>query len=156
RRAMEDQRQLEGIEARGRDTRQRFGHAVDALGIDASRARDELKAATAHFASLEQQFEQPKEELKRALDEILRWEGRSAFQEPYRELAAAYRGAAEVVERWLTIKEHKKKAEPAIAARRGEVVDLEFQINQLRAALAQHEEALERDVDKCQKNVTEM
>jgi serine/threonine-protein kinase len=44
-RAVEEQRALESIEARGRDTRQRFGHAVDALGIDLSKARDELKSA---------------------------------------------------------------------------------------------------------------
>jgi serine/threonine-protein kinase len=49
--AVADQRSLEAIEARGRETRQRFGHAVDALGIDASHARDELKAALARSAA---------------------------------------------------------------------------------------------------------
>ena len=40
-----EQRKLEGLESRGRDGRQRFGFAVDALGVDASKARDEARAA---------------------------------------------------------------------------------------------------------------
>src|SRR3954470_2531294 len=45
--AITEQRALETIEARGREIRQRLGHAVDALGVDASKARDESKAALA-------------------------------------------------------------------------------------------------------------
>ena len=40
-----EQRALEGVDAYGRDARQRLGFAVDALGLDASKARDELRAA---------------------------------------------------------------------------------------------------------------
>ncbi len=38
--SVEDQRKLEGLEGRQREGRERFGRAVDALGVDASKARE--------------------------------------------------------------------------------------------------------------------
>src|SRR6185503_530393 len=105
-RAMEEQRELETIEARGRESRQRFGHAVDALGIDLSKARDEAKAAQAHVQTAVETSNAPRDRLLEAHKEILRWEGRSAFQEPYADLARAYRAAAEVVDAWVAGKVH--------------------------------------------------
>ncbi len=67
--AITEQRALESIEARGREIRQRLGHAVDALGIDASKARDELKGALAGSAALTLDMDRPMEELKRAVSE---------------------------------------------------------------------------------------
>src|SRR3954462_14471811 len=113
--AITEQRALESIEARGREVRQRFGHAVDALGIDASKARDELKAALAGAAALTLDMDRPVQELKHALAEVLRWEGRSAFVEPYRELATAYRQSADVVDRWYQSKLRLKDAEERVA-----------------------------------------
>jgi eukaryotic-like serine/threonine-protein kinase len=154
--AVSEQRTLESIEARGRDSRQRFGHAVDALGVDASRARDELRAALAAAAALTLALDRPREELLRQHGEILRWEGRSAFIEPYRELAEAYRNAAKTVDDWAIAKKRLLEAENRVRARRGEVTDLEFQIQELRAALAKNEEALEREEADCRSNVGDL
>ena len=154
--AVTEQRALEGIEARGREIRQRLGHAVDALGIDASKARDELKAALAATAALTLDMDRPAQELKRSLAEILRWEGRSAFVEPYRELADAYRRSADIVDQWCAAKQRLKEAEARVQRRRGEVEDLEFQIKELRSALAKNEEELEREEGDCRKNVAEL
>ena len=154
--AVTEQRALEGIEARSRDIRQRLGHAVDALGIDASKARDELKGALAGAAALTLDLDRPVQDLKNALAEVMRWEGRSAFIEPYRELADAYRRSAEVVDHWYSAKQRLKESEARVASRRGEVDDLEFQIRELRAALAKNEEELEREEAGCRKNVSEL
>ena len=154
--AVMEQRTLEMIEARGREIRQRLGHAVDALGVDASRARDESKAALAGAAALTLDMERPALELKRKVSDVLRWEGRSAFVEPYRELATAYRECAEVVDKWLVSKQRLVEAEARVAARRGEVEDLEFQIRELRAALAKNEEELEREEGDRRKLVGEL
>jgi serine/threonine-protein kinase len=154
--AVTEQRALEGIEARGREIRQRLGHAVDALGIDASKARDELKAALAATAALTLDMDRPAQELKQSLAEILRWEGRSAFVEPYPELAVAYRRSAEIVDQWCAAKRRLKEAEARVQRRRGEVEDLEFQIKELRGALAMNEEELEREEGDCRKNVAEL
>jgi serine/threonine-protein kinase len=155
-RAMEGQRELETIEARGRESRQRFGHAVDALGIDLSKARDEAKGAQTHIAVAVEGEKAPRERLLEAHREILRWEGRSAFQVPYADLAHAYRAAADVVDDWLAAKVHVTAAEANAQARKSEVSDIEYQIEALRAALAQHEESLEKEQASRQKNVGEL
>jgi len=154
--AMEEQRQLETIEARGRESRQRFGHAVDALGIDLSKARDEAKAAQAHVEVALDVAKAPRERLLEAHKEILRWEGRSAFQEPHAELARAYRAAAEVVDDWVAAKVHVTQAQANAQTRRSEVSDIEYQIEALRSALAQHEESLEKEQASRQKSVGEL
>jgi serine/threonine-protein kinase len=144
-RAVEDQRSLESIEARGRESRGRFGHAVDALGVDASKARDELKAATFAATTALQKVDGFRETMKEALQEIMRWEGRSALQEPYRQLAEAYRAAADLTDAWLEAKREHAETQATVANRKGEVEDLEFQIQALRNALANHEELLEAE-----------
>ena len=154
--AITEQRALEAIEARGREIRQRLGHAVDALGIDASKARDELKGALAGSAALTLNLDRPIEELKRAVSEVMRWEGRSAFVEPYKELAAAYRQCADVVDNWYVARQRAKDSEARVALRRGEVEDLEFQIRELRGALAKNEEELEKEQGDRRKIVAEL
>jgi serine/threonine-protein kinase len=153
--AVNDQRTLESIETRGRETRQRFGHAVDALGIDASKARDELKAALSRASAAQAKLLEPRAAMKPALAEISRWEGRSGMQEPYKELAAAYRGAASVVDAWLAAKAEAQGAEREATQRKTEVDDLEFQIKELRAALAQQSEGQEREEENFQRLVSE-
>jgi len=154
--AINEQRALESIEARGREVRQRFGHAVDALGVDASKARDELKVALAAAAALTLELDRPVEALKRSIGEILLWEGRSAFVEPYLELAAAYRASADIVDGWYAAKQRLQASEARVATRRGEVEDLEFQIRELRSVLAKNEEGLEREEGDRRKIVSEL
>jgi hypothetical protein len=155
-RAMEQQRTLEAIESRGREIRERFGHAVDALGLDASRARDDLKATQALADGVRAEADVPRQKLVEMMPEMLRWEGRSALSVPYRELAEAYREAAEWIERWADGHEAVKASEVQVAARRGEVDDIEFQIKELRAALAKHEEQLEREETDRQRSVGDL
>ena len=154
-RAVDDQRALESVEARGRETRQRFGHAVDALGVDLSKARDEAKAATALASAPLAELGKHKDGLLAAHREILRWEGRCAFQEPYTELAEAYRAAATVVDAWVAARTETRKAEFVVQRRKSEVSDLEYQIEELRAALRKHEESLEKETAAREKSVSE-
>jgi serine/threonine-protein kinase len=155
-RAVDEQRALESIEARGRETRQRFGHAVDALGIDLSKARDEAKGAAAHVAGFAAGMAEFKQRLLGAHREVLRWEGRSAFLEPYKDLADAYRAAATVVDEWVLAKLDVVAAETRSQRCKSEVTDLEYQIEELRAALRKHEETLELDTAAREKLVGEL
>ncbi|HEY3496142.1 MAG TPA: protein kinase [Polyangiaceae bacterium] len=155
-RAMEDQRYIESIEARGRETRQRFGHAVDALGVDLSKARDEVKAALARVAKAEEAYADPRARLLEAHREVLRWEGRSAFQEPYAEFAQAYRAAADIIDGWLVLKQERREAEARAQQQKGEASDLEYQIEALRGALAQHQDNLEKETAAREKSVSEL
>jgi eukaryotic-like serine/threonine-protein kinase len=155
-RAIEEQRALEHIEARGRDGRARFGHAVDALGVDASKARDEHKAASQGLSAFANEVEQIKVGLRLAQSEVLRWEGRSAQTEPYPDLARAYRSAADFVDTWYQARLRQREAEQRVGVRKSEVDDLEFQIQALRNALAKHEEALEHEQSARMKSIGDM
>jgi serine/threonine-protein kinase len=155
-RAVEQQRTLEAIESRGRELRERFGHAVDALGLDASRARDDLKQTQTQADAVRALAEAPRKKLIDFLPELLRWEGRSALTVPYPELADAYRTAAKLMDEWSEGHEAVRAAEVEVSARRGEVEDIEFQIKELRAALAKHEEQLEREEADRQRSVGDL
>lgn len=154
--AVEQQRLLESIETRGREMRQRFGHAVHALGVDASKARDEAKDAVADAAAVGKDVEKKREVVTSRYNDLMFWEGRSAFAEPYLELAQAYRDIATAVEEWHAARQDHKKAESRSESRKGEVNDLEFQIAQLRSALAAAEEALEKDQAETQRKVGDL
>jgi len=151
-----EQRKLEGLESRGRDGRQRFGFAVDALGIDASKARDEARAARGDVAPFTKITADARASLLEAHDEILMWEGRSAFQEPYQGLEDAYRKAAEATHAWLDARKAEKKAAERAEARDREVADLEFQIHELRAALAKLEQNVEQEKAKSESGIAEL
>jgi chromosome segregation ATPase len=61
-----------------------------------------------------------------------------------------------VVDDWVAAKAHVTRAESLVQTRRSEVSDIEYQIEALRAALAQHEEALDKEQASRQKNVGEL
>jgi eukaryotic-like serine/threonine-protein kinase len=147
---------LNEIEARGRDGRQRFGHAVHALGVDASRARDEAKTADAWVTGATAEIERMREAFIVLHKQVTFWEGRSAFLEPYAALAAAYRSAANSVDEWMQAKQRKQQLSQVAEQKRNEVSDLEFQILELRNALAKHEETIERQQTDCQKQSREL
>ena len=140
-----EQRKLEEIDTRGREARQRFGFAVDALGLDASRARDELRAARIDFDRLAQESKRASANYAAALGEILVWEGRSGMEEPYPQLAESYRRCAEVVDSWLGTRKAERSAHTTLEERERTVADLDYQIAELRGALAANQQAIDRD-----------
>jgi serine/threonine protein kinase len=151
-----EQRALEGVDAYGRDARQRLGFAVDALGLDASKARDELRAART-------ELEKPAAATRRAAKayadtqrELITWEGRCAQIEPYKQLADAHRQAAAAVDAWLVERKRERDAQKALEGKERGVSDLEYQIAELRAALAKHEAGIDRDRDAAQKRAVEL
>ncbi len=139
------QQKLEDIDARGRDGRQRFGFAVDALGLDASRARDELRAAKSELEAAAAEARGGAEAFLRAHAEVTHWEGRSGFQEPVPQLARAYRDAADVVDAWAVRRKREHAATRAAEDKERSVTDLDYQIAELRAALKKHEGRVDED-----------
>ncbi len=148
--AMAHERKLENVDASGREMRQRIGHAVHALGLDASSARDKLKDALAASKLRSAAIDEARLSFRTAHQQIMFWEGRSGFLEPYAELAAAYRASADLMESWSQTKEAFCESEAACAASKSEVEDLEFQILQLRQAMASQEESIESDQNSYQ------
>ncbi|GMV14786.1 MAG: hypothetical protein AMXMBFR56_30100 [Polyangiaceae bacterium] len=152
----EVQLQLEAVEAKGREGRQRLGHAVHALGVDASRAREEAKAADSIIAAQTGEVSRFAEDFVAAHKDTVYWEGRSGFMEPYPQLAKAYRRLAEIMDAWLAAKTQLKSATQTAEAKRAEVSDLEFQIQTLRSAMATKEEAIEKELSDCNRQLREL
>ncbi len=150
-----EQRALERIDDQGRDARQRLGFAVDALGLDASKARDELRGARADLEDPEAAARRVMEAFGTAQRELVTWEGRSGQREPYKQLAEAYRRCAEIVDEWLIVRARERNAQAVLEAKERAVADLEYQIAELRAALAKHEQSIDREREAAQKRAVE-
>lgn len=150
-----EQRNLERVDRRGREERQRFGLAVDALGSDAMHAREELRSSRDAIRMHELKAELIKEKLVGQHKEILFWEGRCAFQEPYPDLAKAYRDAAGVVDAWVEQRTRQREAQKKVTAAEGTVRDLDYQVAQLRQALATHEGDIASERAASEQAVTE-
>jgi eukaryotic-like serine/threonine-protein kinase len=151
-----EQRKLEGLEARGRDGRQRIGFAVDALGVDASKARDEARAARSEVTPFSKETGLARAVVLEVHKEVLMWEGRSAFEEPHRALQEAYEQAAKAVGTWLAARKLEKKATDRAETRDREVADLELQIHELRAALAKLEQNVEEEKTNRENRIAEL
>jgi len=139
----EAQQALERIEAKGREKRAQLGFAVDQLGVDASKAKEELRNAREASRRCEEEVKGARDRYQAAHKEALFWEGRCGFLEPSSDLAQAYRAIADAVDEWLALQQEARHAQEAADAAERVVNDLEFQIRELRAALAKHEQELD-------------
>ncbi len=149
------QAEHERVAERGREARIRFGFAVDALGQDASRAKLEERQAAEMHAPLLKLTEEAREDFLVTLKDIVRAEGRSGLQVPSQDLADAYRESAVAVERWLKCRNDETETLTVLEEKRRAVKDLEYQIHELRAALAGHEKYAEEQEQACAARVTE-
>jgi serine/threonine-protein kinase len=147
------QQKLEEIDARGRDGRQRFGFAVDALGLDASKARGDVRAARTEVEKYAPAAKAARQAYAAAQREVISWEGRSGGQEPSDQLARAYRACADAVDAWTTARKKERAAQVTVEDKERVVTDLDFQISELRAALANHETRVDGERDAMQKQL---
>lgn len=150
-----EQTKVEQITERGRDGRQRFGHAVDALGVDASRAKDEARVAAEAYKAAQAKSAAASARFLEVHKEVSRWEGRSGFHEPYSDLASAYREAADQVDVWLVARKEEDGARVAVETANRAVSDIEFQIHELRGALGERERQIEAESDERERMITE-
>ena len=138
--SVSEQAKLEDLGKRGREDRLRLGHAVDDLGAEASRAREELRTAEEKMQNgQEAARDRAKNSSSSATSTITYWEGRSGFAEPYEDLMNAYRDAADVIEGWIQARKQEREAERTLETHQQSVRDLEFQLMKLRESLAMHE-----------------
>jgi hypothetical protein len=151
--ALTEQRKYEAIEERGRAARESLGNAVHQLGFDLSQAKEAQRRVAAEQTEMARRCESSREEYKASLQEIVVWEGRCAMLEPAKELTEAYYRAAHWVEGWRIAKSGLAAAHGRTAACERIVLDLEFQIGELRSALSQHEQNIDRELASCEQRV---
>jgi eukaryotic-like serine/threonine-protein kinase len=151
-----EQRKLEAIEDKEREGRQRFGFAMDALGQELSAARQHARAAAESVPPITAEKQRCADRVLAANKEILSWEGRSGFQEPYAQLADAYRKAAQEVDTWLACRQQERRAQTELDDRDRMVTDLEYQIQELRGALARFEQSVEAEKTAQENKIAEL
>ncbi len=141
----EARRAVERIVHEGREKRLQLGFAVDSLGQDASRAKEEAREASAMLESAKLADAAFPARMKALGKDLLFWEGRAAFRNPSADLAAAYAALATAQNDWLGARATIAEREKALAAKEARVSDIDFQIRELRAVLAKVEDAVDNE-----------
>lgn len=154
--AKQQQRTLESIEAKRRDDRQQFGRAVDALGVDASRARDEARLARSRVEETSVRAETRAArvaDLKRATKQA---DEGTPDPKPSLKLAATHRAIADELERWIAVQAELEQCETQALQCESIVSDLEYQIQELRSGLARLEQSVEGEYVEVQERIKEL
>ncbi|MCC6552731.1 MAG: protein kinase [Polyangiaceae bacterium] len=142
-RALDEQQRLEVVEREGREGRMQIGRAMDELTADASNTREEARTFRAKVGPLTAAVQSFPPEVVAAHRDVMLWEGRSGFSEPYRELAASYRRMADLIDRWFDARKAEQEADGEAAGREREVAEVNEQIKELRSRL----EGLDRELE---------
>jgi serine/threonine-protein kinase len=151
--SMDAQRTLEEIDLRSREKRAQLGSAVDQLGVDVSKSKEDLKKARDAQKHAEDDCAAARERFLAAQREVVIWEGRSGFLEPWSDLAQAYRSVADAVDEWNAYRGEERRSQDASEVADRLANDLEFQLRELRGALTKHEAALDEARAKCRQRI---
>jgi serine/threonine-protein kinase len=147
---IEAQGSLEQVDAKGREKRAQLGFAVDQLGVDASKAKEDLKNARDASRRCEDEAKSARERFVVAHKEAMFWEGRCGFMEPSKDLAQAYRAIADTVDGWVALQQSLRRSLEIADAAERVANDLDFQLCELRAALTKHEQELDEARANCE------
>lgn len=147
---------LQDVAKRARDGRAEIAEQMAGLNTEGKEIRRELSplrvAAERHGAKT---GSFPDEAL--ALhQEIVQWEGRFGFAEPYRELADAYRAMADLVEKWWGVRNAQLTCEQDAAAKEEQLHTIDQQLDELREALRIHESNLAEEVVATENELAEL
>jgi serine/threonine protein kinase len=142
---LEDQYKLEEIDQRGRDGMTMRGTAVDALGVDLSKSREHVRDLQGRARTAGEEAQGCAKAYRASLDDVMRWEGRSAGVEPYEDLAEAYRTAAATVDTWLSARKRELGAMRELEDAERAATDLDFQIRELRGNLGAHQQSMDSE-----------
>jgi serine/threonine-protein kinase len=151
--SLEAQRTLEEIDLRGREKRAQLGFAVDQLGVDGSKSKEDVRTAHDARTHAEEECKAARARFELAHKEVVIWEGRSGFLEPWSDLAQAYRAVADAVDEWNAYRGEERRAIEAAEIAERSATDLDFQIRELRTALQKHEQELDEEREKCRERI---
>jgi serine/threonine-protein kinase len=151
--SFKSQESLEQIDARGREKRAQLGFAVDQLGVDASKAKEEVRDAREQLRRCDDETTNARDRYAAAVKDALFWEGRCGFLEPSTDLAQAYHAIADVVDQWLALKQEARRIQEVVDNAEKVATDLDFQLRELRNALTTHEQQLDESRANCQSGI---
>jgi tRNA A-37 threonylcarbamoyl transferase component Bud32 len=150
------QEMLEHIEHKGREKRAQLGFAVDQLGVDSSKAKEDLRTARELKAKAEEESKAARARYEAAHKEAMYWEGRAGFHEPSTDLANAYRVLADSVDEWLAFRQEERRSEEYAEAAERNANDIDFQVRELREVLKKQEAELDGERAKCEARIQDL
>jgi len=140
--ALDEHGKLRDALHRAREGRENIAGQMGELNDGAKEVHrdvEPLRIAAARHGEKAKDFPEQAREQHR---EIVRWEGRSGLSEPYKELAAAYRGMADLVDKWWAVRSAQLACEADAEERKEELLHFSEQLEELREALRIHESNL--------------
>ncbi|RLB61044.1 MAG: hypothetical protein DRI90_12290, partial [Deltaproteobacteria bacterium] len=137
---------LNDVLSRANEGRKTVADQMDVLNHKAAEIHEELTpltiAAQRHAESAAPFVGLAREQHR----EVMRWEGRSGFKEPYQELATAYSEMAQIVEKWWSVRNAQLTCERQAVELTEKVATSDAQLDELREALVVHESNLSAEV----------
>ncbi|MFN9808496.1 MAG: protein kinase domain-containing protein [Deltaproteobacteria bacterium] len=144
-RGLAEQRKLEEMEQHAREGRQRLGHAMSTLGQDLSQARAAARGAELEVRPYFEAAQQAERAYREAHRKMTALGAMTEADAPHPAHVAVLRETADALDRWLLAHGTSDKARVWVASKAGEVKDLEFQTEALRAQLERLETQYESD-----------
>lgn len=142
--AQAEAQSLAALEEEGYRERFSMGREMDARSSEASSLRAEARAARARVTPLGNKAKAFPPQVQAAHKDLVFWEGRSGFSEPYRELGRAYKKLADLCEQWFAARQKELEAEAMASERERQLGEFEAQIRDLRTRLVEVDERIER------------
>ena len=142
------------VATRAREGRNRIADQMSELTAQAKVVHKELEPLrVAHARHGEKASHFPQQVLQ-AHKEVVRWEGRSGFAEPYKELADAYRQISELVEKWWSVRSAQLVCQQDAAEKTEVLKGLEGQLEELREALVVQESNLAAEFEGVEQSLS--
>ncbi|MBK8258394.1 MAG: protein kinase [Polyangiaceae bacterium] len=136
---------LASLEEGGYRDRFQIGQQMEARSSEASSLRAEARSARARVVPLANKAKAYPSQVQAAHKDLIFWEGRSGFTEPYRELAQAYKKLADLCQQWFTVRQQELEAEAMANDRERQLGEIDAQIREFRTRLADVDGRVEND-----------
>lgn len=154
-RGVAEQNALDNMHHDWKERRLQQGKAMDELTIHVSKVREEARILRAGVIPLSKNTKTFLPRIREGHQKVRFWEGRSGFQEPYRELATAYRDIADIVDLWHDARHAELEVEAAAVEKEKLAADIDQRIRELRHNLVVADRSMEELKEKHQAAIVE-
>jgi serine/threonine protein kinase len=142
-RGISAQESLDHMHREWKEGRVQQGKAMDELTIHVSKVREEARVLRAGVIPLSRNSKSFFARVREAHQKVRFWEGRSGFQEPYRELSQAYRDLADIIDLWHDARHAEIEVDAAAVEKERAAAEIDQQIREMRHNLVIADRSME-------------
>ena len=137
------QESLDHMHREWKEGRIQQGKTMDELTIHVSKVREEARVLRAGVIPLSRNSKSFFARVREAHQKVRFWEGRSGFQEPYRELSQAYRDLADIIDLWHDARHAEIEVDAAAVEKERAAAEIDQQIREMRHNLVIADRSME-------------